>query len=102
MKFICVFVLAAISSNVWASVNLNHPVTMANKNITTEDALRKIAQQTGVTFKFSHDLHFQKKISMMVKDASLKDVLDFIAVEEQLTWKVIDEHSIQISAVAAK
>jgi hypothetical protein len=99
MKLIAAILSALVSVSAGAATDLNQKVTLMARNVTSDTAFKEIARQADVKFIVSPEIKFVKKISIDVKQASLKEVLDFLVNEQNLKWESSGENSIKISAV---
>jgi hypothetical protein len=99
MKNAFVSLLMFVSMAAWATPDVNQKITMKVKNITADVAMKEISTRTNVKFIVSPNLNFTKKISIMVTEAKLRDVLDFIVAEQNVAWTAGEDNSIKITAV---
>lgn len=99
MKAALTALLFTMSFSAFAAPNLNQKITMNARNVTIDAAMKEITKKSGVEFIVSPDLGAQRKISIDVKEAILKDVLNFIADEQYAKWEVGTDNKISISAI---
>ena len=97
MKNIFVFLLMSMSFAAWATPDLNQKITLRAKNVTANEAMKEISTRTSVKFIVNPNLSFTKKISIDVKEASLRDVLDFLVAEQNVAWTAGEDNSIKIT-----
>ena len=100
MKLALISLLALISCEVFAAPmdqQLTQQVTIVARKIPTADALKELSQLTNKQIVVSPDVQLKKTISLNARDANLSEVLDFIATEENVSWKPGPSDSIQIS-----
>jgi hypothetical protein len=95
MKSVTVL-LAFLSLASWAAPNLSQKVTLKMKNVTADAALKEVSARTHVKFEFDSKIKFTKPLSIDVKQASLKDVLDFIVAAQNVKWTAGESNSIKI------
>jgi hypothetical protein len=98
MKLLLSLTFAFISLNAWAAPNLNQKITLTVRNVTATEAIKEISQHSGVEFIVNPKLQFTKKISIDVKEASLKDVLEFLTIEQNVKWEAGNGNTIKILA----
>src|SRR5579872_1007553 len=96
MKFLTSTLLAFFTLTAYATLDQN--ITLTAKNISAQDLLRELSKQANVDFKVDPNLKMGKKLSIQVKHASLQQVLNFVAEEEQISWAPSTDGSIHISA----
>ena len=97
MKFISIILFTFASLSVWAAPDLNQKISIRAKNKTAAEVIKEISAQANVKFEINPKINFTKKISISVKQASLKDVLDFIVNEQNVTWTAGDGNLIKIA-----
>ena len=98
MKFALISLFALISCQIFAAP-MDQRVTIVARKIPTADALKELGQLTNKQIVVSPDVQLKKTISLDARDANLSEVLDFIATEENVSWKPGSGDSIQISTV---
>jgi type II secretory pathway component GspD/PulD (secretin) len=98
MKYVFTALLTLCSTSAFATVDLNQHVSIQAKNMSAQDFIKQISQKTNIQFIVQPGLTLNHKMSIQVKEASLKKVLDFIAEEENVAWTSADDGTIHISA----
>ena len=102
MKLALLSLLTLIATQTFAAPidqQLTQQVTIVARKIPTADALKELSQLTNKQIVVSPDVQLKKTISLDARDANLSEVLDFIATEENVSWKPGSGDSIQISTV---
>lgn len=98
MKFIAILAFTFASLSAWATPDLEQKISISAKKISAAEAMKQISTQAGVNFMVSPNVKAARAISMEVKEASLKDVLDFFATELSAKWEVSGE-SVKFSSL---
>jgi hypothetical protein len=97
MKSALIALLTLVPLAVWAAPNLNEKITLKMKNVTADLVFGGIQQQHNVQFKIDPKIKFKKPLSIDVKEAKLKDVLNFIVAEQRVKWTAADGNTIKIT-----
>ena len=88
--------LALVATQSFAAP-MDQQVTIVARKIPTADALKELSQLTNKQIVVSPDVQLKKTISLNARDTNLSEVLDFIASEENVSWKPGPSDTIQIS-----
>ncbi|MCP9612772.1 TonB-dependent receptor [Coprobacter sp. LH1063] len=77
----------------WCTMVQAQNVTLNLNNVTVKDALEAVKKQTGNSFFFNvNDVDMTKRITINVKDESLKKVLGLILEGQPLNYEIKDNH----------
>ena len=88
-SMLSVFILF-ISFSTFASSILDQPIGLNARDCSTSDLLKQISKQTKLKFVVDPNIQFKKKLSIDVKSVGLKRVLDILAREEAVSWRMAD------------
>src|SRR5450631_288683 len=67
-------------------------ITLSEKNVPLEKVFREITKQSGYYFLYNNQqLQKVKKVSVEVKDASVREVLDECLKEQPITYTIIEQ-----------
>lgn len=99
MRLFLTTILSAISLFAWAAPNLGQKVSLTARKISAAEAMKQISASSGVEFIVSPKIQSTRPISIDVKEANLKDVLDFFATELNAKWEAGAGNSVKFSAI---
>ena len=99
MKAILLVLISFVSLCAWATVDLTQKVSVTAKNEPIGTVLKIIATQASVDFNINIPTSSTKKVSIDVKKASLKDVMDTLTKMGALTWAFDGDHTIKITSI---
>lgn len=99
MKFAISLLVALSTLSAWANCTHDEKITMNMRKATTADVLKVLSDKTNVNIIVEAGVDMAKLISVNVKDASVKDVLDFVASEQGVKWSESGEHQIKITKI---
>lgn len=95
MKLILV-ILTLFSTTALAALDLHKKISIVAENEPVAEVLKKISTQADVDLKINAYSPTLKRVSIEVKEATLKEVLDAVTSMAGLTWAVDDERKIII------
>lgn len=97
MKYLVLFISLLISHQSMALTDLNQPISIAQSDMSAADFLKEISKQSDIKFILGPKIRFSQKISMFLKDAPLKEVLDDFAKQQKVGWSAVGDDVIKIS-----
>jgi hypothetical protein len=92
-----IVLLGFLSISAWATPDIHEKITFKVKNVTADQVFNKLEKQHDVKFNIDPKLKFTKPLSIDVKQASLKDILDFIVADQNMKWTAGEGNSIEIT-----
>lgn len=89
MKFTCILLIAGLTQA--SASGVAQTVTLSGKNISLEKVFREIHYQTGYNFFYRTEwLQQTEKVTLFVKNAPLKEVLDICFKKQSLGFTIVD------------
>ncbi|MDR2037547.1 MAG: SusC/RagA family TonB-linked outer membrane protein [Bacteroidales bacterium] len=93
-KMICVLIWASIftiTANVYSQ---SKKLTFSYKNTSLESIFKEIENQSNFSFFYTDEIDLSKKVNIDIKDQSIKELLDALLLNSDLSYKIMDEHII--------
>jgi len=91
--------LSFVSFSVYAAPDLTKKVSLTAKKISVVEAMKQLSENSGVEIVVDRNVKWAKPISLDLQEATLKDVLDFFAVETGAQWEPGTGNSVKFTTV---
>jgi general secretion pathway protein D len=72
------------------------PVTLQFRDAPLKTVFDFLSQASGINFVFDHDMRSDLRATILLRDTSLEDALNFLLVTNQLEKKVLNENTILV------
>ena len=84
------------SASAFALPDLEQPLSLTMKNYSASDFLNEISKKSNIRFVMNGKIQFSRKVSVYVKDESLKKIMDSFAQAQNVAWSAEGENIIKI------